>query len=254
MLSLACFLPCSLATIVSHHPPRFGRAHTLRCCAEAANVAIITGGSGGIGLATARRLAAQGFDCVLAYGSNDEAAASARSELEVAHGVRVRTVKGDLTEHESREATVAEIFRVVDDELGGTVAAFVHAAGFFYDGLLSHHFAGACETFEVYDAYQSIYPKAFVNLAEGCVKRMADGQGKLVCVTNPGCNSAQTHPTQGLQSPPPASLRRRRPRPAPSGGAQGTRGPPVRAPERPPAGAPSAAAVRMRAPCGPRAS
>ena len=52
-----------------------------------------------------RRLAAKGFDCVLAYGSNDEQAASARSELEAAHGVRVRTVRGDLTQDESRSAT-----------------------------------------------------------------------------------------------------------------------------------------------------
>ena len=177
------------------------RACVLRCCAEAANdVAIITGGSGGIGLATAHRLGARGFDCVLAYCSNDEAAASARSALEEAHGVRVRTVRGDLTKDESREATVAAIFRVVDEELGGQVSAFVHAAGFFYDGLLSHHFAGACDTFEVYDAYQSIYPKAFVSLAEGCVRRMADGEGKLVCVTNPGCNNAQT-PRVGYDMP-----------------------------------------------------
>jgi 3-oxoacyl-[acyl-carrier protein] reductase len=72
------------------------------------------------------------------------------------------------------------------------VGAFVHAAGFFADDLLSHHFDGAVESFEVYDAYQSIYPKAFVNLAEGCLSRMEDGQGKLVCVSHPGCNHRPT--------------------------------------------------------------
>lgn len=179
------------------------RAPAPRCCADAAtspSVAIVTGGSGGIGLATARRLAASGSDLVLAYGSNDEAAASAREELESEYGVRVRTVGGDLTQTESREATVAAIFKVVDDELGGNVSTFVHAAGFFYDELLSHHFAGACDDFSVYDAYQSIYPKAFASIAEGCIKRMADGQGKLVCVTNPGCNSQQT-PRVGYDMP-----------------------------------------------------
>ena len=70
----------------------------------------------------------------------------------------------------------------------------MHAAGFFADDLLSHHFDGAVESFEVYDAYQSIYPKAFVNLAEGCLTRMEDGQGKLVCVRYPGCNHMQAYP------------------------------------------------------------
>ena len=125
-LALLSLLPaCSLAAFVAPLP-RAGRARraAVHCSAEAeaATVAIITGGSGGIGLATAHRLAEKGFDCVLAYGSNDEQAASARSELEAAHDVRVRTVRGDLTQDESRTATVAEVFRVVDEELSGKVA------------------------------------------------------------------------------------------------------------------------------------
>ena len=84
----------------------------------APSVAIITGGSGGIGLATAHRLASNGHDLVLGYGSNDDAAQDARVELETAHAVRVRTVKGDLTQEESREATITAIFSAVDNELG----------------------------------------------------------------------------------------------------------------------------------------
>ena len=120
MLCLACSLAAFVAPL-----PRAGRARraAVHCSAEAAAVAIITGGSGGIGLATAHRLAEKGFDCVLAYGSNDEQAASARSELEAAHDVRVRTVRGDLTQDESRTETVAEVFRVVDEELSGKVGA-----------------------------------------------------------------------------------------------------------------------------------
>ena len=101
-MRLALLLPlaCSVSAFVAPLPRdgRARRAAAVHCSAEAASVAIITGGSGGIGLATAHRLAAKGFDCVLAYGSNDEQAASARSELEAAHGVRVRTVRGDLTQ------------------------------------------------------------------------------------------------------------------------------------------------------------
>ena len=164
----------------------------------AASTAIVTGGSGGIGLACCHRLAARGANIVIAYGSNDELAASAKSQLEAAHGVEVRTIKGDLTQEASREETVASIFEAVD-ALGANVSSFVHAAGFFHNQLLQNHLDGACETFEVYDAYQSIYPKAFVAIAEGSLKRMGRG-GRMVAITNPGCNSVQT-PRVGYDMP-----------------------------------------------------
>jgi len=163
-----------------------------------ATTAIVTGGSGGIGLACCKRLAARGTNIVIAYGQNDELAASAREQLEMAHGVQVRTVRGDLTTEASRDVTVDGIFEAVD-ELGGNVSAFVHAAGFFHNQLLQNHFDGAAETFEVYDAYQSIYPKAFVAIAEGSLKRMGRG-GRMVAITNPGCNSIQT-PRVGYDMP-----------------------------------------------------
>jgi len=160
--------------------------------------AIVTGGSGGIGLACCNRLAARGNNIVIAYGKNEELAATAKAQLESDHGVQVRTVKGDLTTDASRDATVDEIFAAVDD-LGSNVSTFVHAAGFFHNQLLQNHFDGACETFEVYDAYQSIYPKAFVAIAEGSLKRMDRG-GRMVAITNPGCNAIQT-PRVGYDMP-----------------------------------------------------
>lgn len=53
---------------------------------------------------------------------------------------------------------------------------------------------------QVYDQYQSIYPKAFVAIAERCIERMTDGEGKMVVVTNPGCNHLQT-PRVGYDMP-----------------------------------------------------
>jgi NAD(P)-dependent dehydrogenase (short-subunit alcohol dehydrogenase family) len=88
-------------------------------------------------------LAARGSDLVLAYGSDEARAAAAVEELQSAHGVRVRAVCGDLTTDSGREAAVAAVFKTVDDELGGKVAAFVHAAGFFHEKLLSTHLDGA---------------------------------------------------------------------------------------------------------------
>ena len=174
------------------------------CAAPAAalGAAVITGGSGGIGLATAKRLAATGTkDFVLAYGRDEALAAAAVEELE-ATGARALTVGGDLTDPVAREATVSRIFELVDGELGGRVSSFVHAAGFFHPQLLQHTFDGGicAPDFEVYDQYQSIYPKAFVSIAEQCITRMDDGAGRLVAVTNPGCNSQQT-PRVGYDMP-----------------------------------------------------
>jgi NAD(P)-dependent dehydrogenase (short-subunit alcohol dehydrogenase family) len=109
----------------------------------AGQTVLVTGGTGGIGLATARMLAARGSDLVLAYGSDEARAAAAVEELQSAHGVRVRAVGGDLTTDSGRDAVVAAVFKAVDDELGGKVAAFVHAAGFFHEKLLSTHLDGA---------------------------------------------------------------------------------------------------------------
>ena len=59
--------------------------------AAALGAAVITGGSGGIGLATAKRLAATGTkDFVLAYGRDEALAAAAVEELE-ATGARALT-------------------------------------------------------------------------------------------------------------------------------------------------------------------
>lgn len=167
-------------------------------CAAASPIAIVTGGSGGIGLACCHRLAARGLNVVIAYGKNDALAQSACDELRSRHGVEVRSVRGDLTFEETRTETVAAIFEEVD-ALGGQVTAFVHAAGFFHNELLQHHFDGAAATFDVYDQYQSIYPKAFVEIAEGCLQRMEAG-GRMVAITNPGCNALQT-PRVGYDMP-----------------------------------------------------
>lgn len=66
--------------------------------------------------------------------------------------------------------------------------------------LLEHHLDGNVENFTVYDEYSTIYPKAFVALTEGAVKRMRDGNGRIVAITNPGCNTMQI-PRVGYDMP-----------------------------------------------------
>ena len=181
------------------HAPAPHRHAAVRCAEEpSAPIALVTGGSGGIGLAVCHRFAKRGCNVVIAYGHDVARAEAACEELKAAHGIDARSVRGDLTGEESRSAAVTSLFEEVD-ALGGRVSAFVHAAGFFHNELLQHHFDGAASTFEVYDQYQSIYPKAFVEIAEGCLPRMEAG-GRMVAITNPGCNAVQT-PRVGYDMP-----------------------------------------------------
>ena len=161
-------------------------------------MALVTGGSGGIGLAISHRLAARGSDVVIAYGHDDERATVACEELRSAHGAEVLSVRGDLTTDAGREAAVDALFEAVDT-LGGNVSFFVHAAGYFHNELLSHHFDGGLDDFTVYDAYQSIYPKSFAAIMERALPRMGAG-GRVVAITNPGCNAVQT-PRVGYDIP-----------------------------------------------------
>ena len=142
-------MAASMVVVSWLRPLPISRTGGVSCCEPSKRgAAVVTGGSGGIGLAAARKLAAAGADCVLAYGHDTELAAAACAELQDTYGVRALSVQGDLSSDSGREATVRSIFDLVDNELDGKVSYFVHAAGYFHDELMSHHFAGACTDFE----------------------------------------------------------------------------------------------------------
>jgi 3-oxoacyl-[acyl-carrier protein] reductase len=86
-------------------------------------VAIVTGGSRGIGRETAERLSRDGFAIVVGYAGNEEEAEAAVKSITDAGG-RAVAAQADV----ANEAAVAGVFDLAEREFGG-VDVVVHAAG-----------------------------------------------------------------------------------------------------------------------------
>lgn len=93
--------------------------------AEAAvgRVAVVTGGSGGIGRAVSARLAEDGFSVVVGYSGNANPAAEVVAAIEAKGGTAV-AVHGDVADPENMQA----LFQTAADRFGG-VDVVVNAAG-----------------------------------------------------------------------------------------------------------------------------
>jgi 3-oxoacyl-[acyl-carrier protein] reductase len=84
-------------------------------------VALVTGGSRGIGRAVVRRLAADGFKVVINYAANEQEAAAAVAEVGTENALAVRADVAD-------EEAVQQLFAAATERFGG-VDVVVHAAG-----------------------------------------------------------------------------------------------------------------------------
>lgn len=93
-------------------------------------IAIVTGGSRGLGRACVEALAASGWSVAIGYRSNEADAKDALKAID-STGASGMTVFLDTTS----ESSVAEAFRQVKDALGD-VTGLVNNAGFSQDGLL----------------------------------------------------------------------------------------------------------------------
>jgi 3-oxoacyl-[acyl-carrier protein] reductase len=86
-------------------------------------VALVTGGSGGIGTAVSRRLAEAGMTVVVHYAGRSEQAEKIAGEIEAAGG-RAVALGGDVAD----EGQMAELFDTVEQRFGG-IDVVVNTAG-----------------------------------------------------------------------------------------------------------------------------
>lgn len=95
-----------------------------------APVAVITGGTRGIGLAIAERLAADGYDLLLTYRGDTEAADAAKLSL-ADTGQRIEVVSADVSSAEGATSTIESA-----TQLFGKIDVLVNNAGITRDNLI----------------------------------------------------------------------------------------------------------------------
>ncbi len=93
-------------------------------------VAVVTGGSRGIGEAVSLRLASLGADVAVIYAGNADAASRVCDECVNKYGVRAKAYKCDVAQFEEAKSTVSQI----KSDFGG-VHILVNNAGVTRDGL-----------------------------------------------------------------------------------------------------------------------
>ncbi len=94
------------------------------------NGAIVTGGTRGIGLAIAKRLADDGWNLLLTYRGDDEAAKAAEQELAGSSG-NIKVIAGDI-------ANADDAGRIIEEGMAhlGKIDALVNNAGITRDTLM----------------------------------------------------------------------------------------------------------------------
>lgn len=137
------------------------------------NVALITGGSRGIGAACARKLAALGADIAVVYAGNAEKANEVCAACE-ALGVRASAYQCDVADFDAVKQTVA----AVKAELG-SVDILVNSAGITRDGLV----AAMCEA--DFDAVIDTNLKGTFNMIRHCARLfLRTGRGRIVNISS----------------------------------------------------------------------
>jgi 3-oxoacyl-[acyl-carrier protein] reductase len=151
-----------------------------------AGVAIVTGGSGGLGAAVARLLAERGSDVALTYRSNESAARRVASDVERA-GRRAEVVQVDLLD----AAATARFVDGVAERCGG-VHTLVHASG----PLVHQVHVSRIEPAD-FRRHLDEEVMAFVDVVHPALPYLRAAHGSVVAVTSAG---GRRHPARDALS------------------------------------------------------
>lgn len=132
-------------------------------------VALVTGGSRGIGAAIAQRLAHDGADVALTYNASEERAKSAVAAVEQL-GRRGAAIHADL---EDADAVSAAVGRVVSEF--GRIDILVNNAGIFPYGEIGEL------TLTDYEATMAVHVRAVFVAVQAAVPHMGDG-GRVISI------------------------------------------------------------------------
>ncbi|MFD8702407.1 3-oxoacyl-ACP reductase family protein [Kitasatospora sp. NPDC059648] len=132
-------------------------------------VALVTGGSRGIGAAVAKRLAAEGAAVALTYVRAQEQALTVVEEIE-AGGGRAVAIRADLVEPEAAASAVEETVR----QLGG-IDVLVNNAGFRTYGPLDE------VSVEELDRVLAVDVRSVFLAAQAAARHMGDG-GRIISI------------------------------------------------------------------------
>lgn len=168
LLATAAVIPALVAAgAASAQAPSSGATRP----SGAGRVAIITGSSRGIGAATARRLAREGYAVTLNYLSNRDMAAQVLKDIETAGG-RAIVRQADV----ANPAQVKALFDANDAAFGG-VDVVVNNAGIMNVGLFAQM------TDEAFDRMIATNVKGSFNVLREAARRTRDG-GRIISLSS----------------------------------------------------------------------
>jgi len=186
-------------------------------CVTIRPIAIVTGGTRGIGSGISEALADAGYDLLLTYNTDNNAANGFADQLRARcadDDIRVECVGGDISLTSTRD----DIFSRFDSRFGGRpLAVMVHNAG-QYVGVTSDNVAGltagkplsfgdgslanndGTTNMDSLQYYHRMYGEAFVDLCERSLARMS-GTGSLVGISSPGVTASLYSPDSSYSMP-----------------------------------------------------